>query len=293
MTATFSRLIMAMILGTEAEAASPRADNRRGNAQKNFMSGWQIAAFLACVVVATSAQRITGFALALILLGLTSLFELAPLPDVANVATVLSLANATIALRGTRHSLDWAMLRATGVGTIIGVAVGVLLLGWLDAQWVIVLRLLLGLVIIGCAIVVLMRTEPLPQRSSNASFGGFGLLSGVLGGLFSASGPPLVYQFYRQPMELEALRDTLTAALATSALLRLVLVVPTGQFSTRAMVLCLLATPLTMAITWWFKRHPPPWRRAAVLRLVAALLILTGLGLVGPSLQSIAARLLG
>jgi len=257
------------------------------------MSGWQIAGFLACVAVATSAQRITGFALALILLGLASLFELAPLPDVANVATVLSLANATIALRGTHHSLDWTMLRATGVGTLVGVAAGVLLLGWLDAQLVIVLRLLLGLVIIGCAIVVLMRTQPLPQRSSNASFGGFGLLSGVLGGLFSASGPPLVYQFYRQPMALEALRDTLTAALATSALLRLVMVVPAGQFSARSLVLCLLAVPLTMAITWWFKRHPPPWPRAAVLRLVAALLVVTGLGLVGPALQSIAARWVG
>jgi hypothetical protein len=254
------------------------------------MTAWQVAGFLACVAVATSAQRMTGFALALILLGLTSLLDLAPLPDVANVAMVLSLANAIIVLRTAHRSVDWSVLRATAWGTVPGVALGVVLLGWLDAGLVVALRLLLGLVIIACALVVLMRTKLLPQRSSNASFGGFGLLSGLLGGLFSASGPPLVYQYYRQPMALPALRDTLTGALAVSSLLRLVMVVPTGQFSARSAMLCALALPLTTAITWWFQRHPPGWSRAAVLKLVCALLLVTGAGLVVPAMQALVTR---
>lgn len=256
------------------------------------MTGWQIAGFLLCVAIATCAQRLTGFALALILLGLTSLFNLAPLPDVANVATVLALANAAIVLRGTHKKLDWAVLRPTAVGSVFGVAAGVVLLGWLNANVTMVLRLLLGLVVIGCAIVVLLQAKPLARRSSNASFHAFGLLSGLLGGLFSASGPPLVYQFYRQPMDLDALRDTLIAALATSSLLRLLMVLPSGQFSAHSLTLSLLALPLTMAITWWFQRHPPGWSRAAVLKLVCALLLVTGAGLVGPALQAIAARFL-
>lgn len=248
------------------------------------MTAWQTVGFLACVAIATSAQRMTGFALALVLLGLTSLFHLAPLPDVANVAMVLSLANAAVALRTMSQSLDWAVLRATVAGSLLGVGVGVALLGWLDAGLVVVLRLLLGLVIIGCALVVLMRTRPLAQRSSRLSFGGFGFLSGVLGGLFSASGPPLVYQFYRQPMDLDAVRDTLLCTLAVGSLLRLLIVVPAGQFSARSLMLCVLAVPLTMAVTWWFQRHPSRWPRAAVLKLVAGLLFVTGAGLVGPSL---------
>ena len=254
------------------------------------MTGWQIASFLLCVAIATGAQRLTGFALALVLLGLTSLFNLAPLPDVANVATVLALANAAIVLRGSRKSMDWAILRATGLGSVFGVAGGLALLGWLNANVVVVLRLLLGLIIIGCAIVVLMRTEPLPRRSSNASFHFFGLLSGLLGGLFSASGPPLVYQFYRQPIGLDTLRDTLIAALATSSLLRLAVVLPTGQFSGQALLLSAVALPLTTGITWWVQRHPPRWSRPAVLKLVCALLLVTGAGLVGPALLAIAAR---
>jgi uncharacterized protein len=254
------------------------------------MTAWHVVGFLLCVVVATLAQRLTGFALALMLLGLTSLFQLAALPDVANVASVLGLANAAIVMRTAHKSVDWRVLRATVTGTVLGVAAGVGLLGWLNADLVMVLRLLLGLVIVACALVVLMRRSLLPQRSSTASFAGYGLLSGVLGGLFSASGPPLVYQFYRQPMALDTVRDTLIAALAASSLLRLALVLPTGQFSAQAAVLSAYAVPLTMAITWWFHRHPPTWSRQTILRIVCGLLLVTGAGLIGPSLHTLAGR---
>ena len=160
------------------------------------MTAWQVAGFLGCVVVASCTQAITGFAMALVLLGLTGLFELVPLPDAANVATILSLTSALVALRGpARRGVDGTMLRATGSGSVVGVALGVALLGWLSGSVLAGLRLLLGLTIIACAIVVLLRRRPLPQRSSRLSFGAFVVLSGVLSGLFSASGPPLGYQF--------------------------------------------------------------------------------------------------
>ncbi len=254
------------------------------------MSAWEVAGFLLCVAVATCAQSITGFALALILLGLTGLFELAPLADVANVATVMSLFTAVIALRGTHGSLDWPILRWTVAGSVVGVAIGVALLAWLSANVVLALRLLLGLVVIACAVVVLVRTHPLAERSSRASFQGFGLLSGVLGGLFSASGPPLVYQFYRQPMTLDAVRDTLVATLAAGGVIRLVMVVASGQFGMRSLWLSALAVPLAMAITWWLRRHPPAWRRETVLKVVCGLLVVTGVGLMGPAVQGLLGR---
>ena len=253
------------------------------------MSGWQFAAFLGCVALATCAQGITGFALALILLGLSSLFELAPLPDVANVATVLSLASAVIALRGTRGSLDWAIWKPTVSGSVFGYGVGVALMAWLNANVVMVLRLLLGVVVIACALVVLLRTEPLARRSSPASFRGFGFVSGVLGGLFSASGPPLVYQFYRQPVALDAVRDTLVAALATGSLIRLAMVVPAGQFTLRSLLLCAVSLPVAIGLTWWMRRHPPKWPRETVLKIVCGLLLVTGAGLIGPAVGALMA----
>lgn len=253
------------------------------------MTGWQLAGFLLCVVMASCTQAITGFAMALVLLGLTGLFQLAPLPEAANVATVLSLASAAIALRSARRLVDWRALRATVSGTVVGVPLGVTLLAWLHANVVMALRLLLGLVVIGCAIVVLVRSKPLAQRSPRATFGAIGVLSGVLGGLFSASGPPLVYQFYRQPMDVDTVRDTLVAVLACGGALRLAMVVGSGHFTQRSLGLSVVSVPLAMAITWWLRRHPPPWPREVVLKIVCALLVVTGVGLIGPALAALRA----
>lgn len=247
----------------------------------------QFAGFLACVAVAAAAQSVTGFAMALILLGLTGLFKLAPLPDVANVATVLSLAHAAIALHGPKRQVEAIVFRNTVLASFFGVAAGVALLAWLSANIVMVLQLLLGVVVIACAVIVLVRTEPLAQRSSPASFRGFGFLSGLLGGLFAASGPPLVYQFYRQPLPLDRIRDTLVAALAAGSVIRLVMVVGSGQFSLRSLWMCAGAMPLAVAISWWMRRRPPPWDRNAVLKIVCVLLVITGIGLVGPALQAL------
>lgn len=250
------------------------------------MTAGQTALFLLCVVLATGAQAMTGFAFALILLGLAGVLQLAPLPDVANVATVLSLANAAVALRHHGRRIDRTMLRHTVLGSVVGVALGVALLGWLSANVVLVLRLLLGLTVIACAIVVLLQAHALQARSGSASFWFYGLLSGVLGGLFSASGPPLVYHYYRQPLALEALRGTLVAALAASSGIRLLLVVPTGAFSLHALQLSLLAAPLVVLVTWLLHRYPPGWSRQSVLKLVCALLLATGGGLIAPVLSA-------
>ncbi len=244
----------------------------------------QMLLFLLCVGLATCAQSLSGFAFALILLGLAGLLELAPLADLANVATVLGLANALVALRGSSRQLDVPAFRDLTLGGAAGILLGVLLLGWLSANITLVLRLLLGLTVIACAIVVLLQTAALRERSSASSFRLWGALSGLLTGLFATGGPPLVYHFYRQPMALRTVRDTLVATLAASSLLRLVVAIPAGQFSANALTLSLLAAPLVFGLSWWLERHPPGWSRLAVLRLVCALLLLTGIGLVVPAL---------
>ena len=254
------------------------------------MTAWQVAGFLACAAFATAVQNVTGFALVLVLLGLVGVLELVPLTDAANVATVLGLANGFVALRGRTRSLDWSVLRQTASGTVFGVAAGVFLLAWLSGNAVLLLRLLLGVVVIGCALLVLRPVHALQRTSSRASFFATGVLSGVLGGLFSASGPPLVYQFYRQPMALDAVRDTLAALLAVGSALRLCMVVGSGQFSMVSAGLSALAVPVVLGVAGWMKRHPPPWERRTVLRFVSVLLVFTGVGLMAPAVQGLAAR---
>lgn len=252
------------------------------------MTIWQTALFLLCVALASCAQSLSGFAFALILLGLAGLLELAPLADLANVATVLSLANAQVALRRSGKTLDVPAFRDMSMGGLIGILAGVLLLDWLGSSVILGLRLLLGLTVVVCAIIVLLDTAALRERSSAATFRLWGALSGLLTGLFSAGGPPLVYHLYRQPMEQRTVRDTLVATLAAGSLARLLIVLLSGQFSLNALKLCLLAVPLVFALSWWLERHPSGWSRAAMLKLICFLLLLTGGGLIVPALLQIA-----
>lgn len=231
------------------------------------MTAWQIALFLLCVALATCAQNLSGFAFALIL---------------------LALANALVALRRSGRTLDVPAFRDTAIGSAVGILAGVLLVGWLSANVTLVLRVLLGLTVLACAIVVLLQAAALRERSSAASFRSWGVISGLLTGLFSTGGPPLVYHLYRQPMPLRTVRDTLVATLAASSLMRLAMVLGTGQFSANALKLCLLAAPLVFALSWWLERHPPGWSQPTVLKLVCALLLLTGVGLLVPALLQIA-----
>lgn len=246
-----------------------------------------VLAFLACVAVATAAQSMTGFAFALTLIGLSSTLRLAPLADAVNVATVLGLISVGTALLGRRGALQWTLLSPTLVGMVAGSVAGVALLTWLSTALVVALQLLLGLTTIVCAGVVFLRARPLDQISSRAVSGCYGLLSGLLGGLFAATGPPLVYHYYRQPLAINVIRETLVAAIGVAALIRLALVLGTGQFTGLAMLLSALGSPVAMGVSWWMRRHPPHWGRSSVLRIVCALLILAGISLIVPALRSL------
>ncbi len=249
----------------------------------------QAALFIAFVVAATLAQGLTGFAFVLVLLGLCGLFELAPLADLTNVATTLSVMSAAPILRASRRNLDRAAYRDALAGLTVGVIAGVVLLGWLSANVVTGLRVLLGVTVCACAIAMLRPANVLPARSSAMSFRGFGFLSGLLGGLFSAGGPPLVYHFYRQPLAMDALRATLLAALTTMSAIRIVAVLATGQFSLLALELSLFAAPVVMAVSWLLRRHPPGWPRKTVLKLVCVLLFATGIGIVVSAMSGVRA----
>ncbi|MDM0043915.1 TSUP family transporter [Variovorax dokdonensis] len=241
--------------------------------------------FLVCVALATWAQALTGFAFGLILLGLVGVLHVVPLADAANACNLLSLVQAWAALRGgARKAVDVQALRDTMMGSVFGVAGGVFLLGWLSGNVVELLRLLLGLTILACAAMLLLRAAPRAVRSSSASFRAMGLVSGVMGGLFSTSGPPLVYHFYRQPMAAISIRHTLVSCFAIASLVRLAIVVPTGQFGLDSLYLSVLAAPLVFGVTAWVRRAPPAWSPRVVQGIVCALLVVAGVALAGPAM---------
>lgn len=243
--------------------------------------------FLLCVAVAGYVQNLTGFALGLILLGLTGLLGVATIADVANVVGVLTLVHAVVLLRRSRPGLNARLLGPTLVASLVGVVAGGLLLQWLSSAWVAALSVLLGATIVACATLLALRGAARSHPSSLGSFVAVGAVSGVLGGLFSTAGPPLAYHLYRQPLPLTTIRDTLVIVFATNALLRLGMMVPTGHVSLQAWWLCVEAVPVVLLQTAWMTRHPSQLKPEQVKRVVCLLLVLIGCGLLAPAVRGL------
>lgn len=215
-----------------------------------------VLAFTLCAAVASYAQNLTGFAFSLILLGLSSLLEIASISDAANAAMVLSLVNAWAYLRAHPAPIPWRLLRPILTGSVFGVVAGLALLAWLSAGAIDWLRGLLGLSIVVCAVLFMLQSRTRATLSPPQGFTFAGVLSGVLAGLFSSGGPPLVFHLYRQPVPADQIRRVLLLSFAFASAVRLVIVVPTGQFTMQAGVLTLAALPAVYGVTKLHRRLP-------------------------------------
>ena len=147
----------------------------------------------------------------------------------------------------------------------------------------VVLQWLLGLTILACAMLLVLRTQPLERVSGRGSFVFFGTISGVLGGLFSSAGPPMVYHLYRQPLPLAVIRNTLLLLFSFNAVLRLSLVTWQGTLKVSTLWLSLEALPVVVGLTWLVRRYASADSMRAVRRMVFVLLLAAGFGLLGPA----------
>jgi hypothetical protein len=242
---------------------------------------WTHVLFLLFVAFAVYAQNLTGFALALILLGLIGVTNLVPLTDAVNAVTVLILVNAcTFLYRRLPLQLEKSLWPAL-VSSFMGALVGIALLTWLAGTAYQLLRLLLGISIVACALLLWRAARPLEAVSPRRLFVFAGGVSGVLGGLFSAAGPPLVYLMYRQPWAIARIQESLIFFFGAGALLRLAIVIPTGHFSANAVLLAAEAIPVVFLVTSFAAGRPSPFSPAVVKRMVCLLLLVAGVGMMG------------
>jgi hypothetical protein len=153
----------------------------------------------------------------------------------------------------------------------------------------VLLQLLLGCTILGCAVLLIARAQPLAHVSSRGSFVFFGAISGVLGGLFSSAGPPMVYHLYRQPLPLAAIRNSLLILFSLNAVVRLALVTGQGAFMASSFWLSLLALPVVIGVTWVARRYSTAGSMKTVKRMVFVLLLAAGMGLIVPAFKALAA----
>ena len=236
--------------------------------------------FLVCVAVATYVQTLTGFAFGLVLLSLVATFDLASVVDAANTATVLTLANAVAFFRAERQPPPWRMMRPALIASLFTVLLGVLLLRWISetsSDW---LKTALGIAIVVCAIALIARKSQAERVGRPSGFAMAGALSGLMGGLFGTSGPPIVYHLYRQPLASDVVRRALLVMFASNAGVRLVLVVVSIGMSPRALLLSVLSVPVVHVATRLTLKAPSPISPAAMRMVVAGLLVMTGVAMV-------------
>ena len=235
--------------------------------------------FLLFVAGAVYAQALTGFALALILLGLVGATNLVPLTDAVNATTIIGFCTAWLFLYRNRALRVEKVLVPTVIASAGGVLVGALLLVWLAGTAYQVLRLVLVASIVACAVSLWRAAQPLPAMSSAKTFAITGGIAGIMGGMFSAGGPPLVYLLYRQPKPLPWIRQSLMVFFGFTTSLRLFIVVPSGQFSLFAVQLATEALPIVFLMTYFAVRHPLPLSPKLFRGLICVLLITTGVSM--------------
>lgn len=247
----------------------------------------QIGSFLALASVAAYLQTTTGFAFGLVMMAGIALTGALSLPDAAVFVGLLTLVNALLMLRkGWRH-VTWRLvgiILLTGLPALGG---GYLLLEWLAESSVTALKLLLGGVTMLSSLQLALSRHARTEPSAAWVTGVFGILSGLMGGLFSTAGPPLVYHLYRQPLPVAVIRETLVAVFGINAVLRLALVAGTGNIPSAATWPCLLAIPMVWFGTAAARRFPPPMGPTAFRWLVLTLLFLSGVPLVAPALLAV------
>lgn len=250
------------------------------------MAWWAYAQLLVVVALASVCQNLTGFAFGLILVGVAGALQLMPIADAANVACLLSLVNGTVYLRSHPFEPRWAVLKPLAITSLLGTLLGVAMLQWLSGAALGGLRMVLGAAIVLCAIVLLLQKTQRATPSSWPATWLTGGLAGVLGGLFSTSGPPLVYHLYRQPLSVLVVRQSLLALFLMGNVLRLAVVTAMGELAWSSVLISAVALPVVALVTWYFAKYPPPLPQRLLQWLVCALLMLAGLSLLASALKA-------
>ncbi len=236
--------------------------------------------FISIAAIAGYFQTVTGFGLGMIVMGATSGLELAPLASMAAVVSLMTLTNSAVALPGKLKHLNMPVIFATIYGIVPAMIIGVLLLDLLSASAASVLRIALGLLVCYGGVSLVLRPRQRETLSSRGSFFVSGVLSGLCGGLFGIAGPPVIYQYYRQPLAPVAIRNMLILIFAVTSGMRTLFVAFKGTLDFEILTLTAWAIPIVALATFAGRRWPPPLTPLAMRRLAFVTLILIGGGLI-------------
>ncbi|WP_421132789.1 TSUP family transporter [Alteromonas sp. A079] len=232
---------------------------------------------LATIAVATFIQSLTGFGFGLIVVSILTVFNLLPLTATAFLISALSIINsAELAVRNTSHIQKTAARHILYAGLPF-IVVGFILLEWLSTSEAGLLKTLLGVFILLATVSLLIKKQKQTHESGALSFFVSGAFAGVLGGLYSTFGPPVVYQIYRQPWHIEQVKATLLCVFSITSLIRL-LIIPFGTWpALDTFYVAITAIPVVLIFTKLARKASPFINHNVIRRFSISLLATSGL----------------
>lgn len=236
--------------------------------------------FMTIAAIAGYFQTVTGFGLSMILMGASSGLEIAPVASVAAVVSLMAMVNGAVALPGKLKQIDWRITCATILGIVPSIVVGVFLLDYLSGSAVNVLSVALGLIILYGGVSLVLRPSRRRTLSSPVSFLACGVLSGLCSGLFGVSGPPVIYQFYRQPLPLVGIRNMLILLFTLTAGMRTLFIASQGQLDAKILMLTAWTIPVMAVATYVGRRWAPKLSAKAMRRVAFVTLVMIGSSLI-------------
>lgn len=233
--------------------------------------------FMAIIAVATYVQSVAGFALGMIVMGTVTTFNLVPIAFTSVVISFVTLINSIFILKGCFHQLNRRLVLFTVVGMLPGLVIGLTLLEFLSSEYNQILQNILGIAIIGAGISMILKSPHKERKQSHDGiFFGAGTASGILTGLFSMGGPPLVYIFYRQPFTLHLIRLYLLSIFFVSSISRITMVGIQGGLTSDMLLFSVICIPVVLSMSWIAKRYPPPISLDTMRKFAFFLLMLIG-----------------
>ncbi len=231
------------------------------------------------VFAASVLRGFTGFGFGLAGVALLSLAL--PPAKVVPFVVVLQVIVGVSGLRQAWPLCDWQAVRGLSPGLVLGIPIGLLVLTAFSANPV---RVAIGCGII-VSVLVLWRGFRLPPRPSRALTIGVGLVAGVMSGLASMGGPPIVVYLLALSHEAAIVRATSIVYFMLASMLSLALMSLNGLIDREILVWAIASVPVLLAGNtvgdWGFRRSRPHHHRITALVLLstlATLLITRGLG---------------
>lgn len=231
--------------------------------------------YLAACLVLALAQGVYvlfGFGAGLIAVGLLALF----IPAIKDIVVVLLLLNlpAELFVVGTaRGAIRWRPVLAIGAGMAVGVPLGAWILRRGEPTF---LLALLGAFLVVSGLAFLL--APARRVVSWPGWVGppLGLVSGVLGGLFGTSGPPVILYYQLGGAAKAAFRCNLMAIFLLISLLRLPSYLATGLLTEPRLWSAAAVLPASLAGGWLGHRVHVQLSEEAFRRLVSIALAAIG-----------------